>query len=77
MVELQQPLREPGVNPPYTNCSNHCEQRFQFSSPHADGVYFLFCDGHVEFVATSVDLDTLKAFTTIAGDEIAQSTALD
>jgi prepilin-type N-terminal cleavage/methylation domain-containing protein/prepilin-type processing-associated H-X9-DG protein len=66
------PCAQPGINPAYTDCSNHCEQRFQFSSPHAGGVFFLFCDGRVEFVAETVDLDALKAFTTIAGEEISQ-----
>jgi prepilin-type processing-associated H-X9-DG protein len=57
------------LNPPNTDCNNHCEQRFQFSSPHAQGVYFVFCDGHTEFLADSTDRLSLKAYTTIAGYE--------
>jgi len=66
------PCAQPGLNPPNTNCNNHCEQRFQFSSPHSGGVYFLYCDGHVEFVSDAIELAALKAFTTIAGDEVSQ-----
>lgn len=62
----------PGLNPPYTDCNNHCEQRFQFSSPHPGGVFFLYCDGHVELVSETIDLARLKALMTIAGDEVAQ-----
>ena len=64
------PCAQPGLNPPYTDCNNHCEQRFQFSSPHAQGVYFVYCDGHVEFLSESIDVNFLKALTTIAGEEI-------
>jgi len=67
------PCAQAGLNPPNTDCNNHCEQRFQFSSPHAEGVYFLFCDGHIRFLEESIDKGTLKALTTIAGEEIASS----
>jgi prepilin-type N-terminal cleavage/methylation domain-containing protein/prepilin-type processing-associated H-X9-DG protein len=66
------PCAQPGLNPANTICSNHCEQRFQFSSPHPTGVYFLFCDGHVEFVTDDSDIGALKSFTTIAGNEVSQ-----
>jgi prepilin-type N-terminal cleavage/methylation domain-containing protein/prepilin-type processing-associated H-X9-DG protein len=61
---------QPGLNPPQTTCSNYCERRFQFSAPHAGGVQFAFCDGHVAFLADTIDLERLKAMTTIAGVEI-------
>lgn len=64
------PCARPGINPPHTECNNHCERRFQFSSPHSQGVYFLFCDGHVSLIRDAIDLDDFKALTTIAGDEI-------
>ena len=67
------PCAQPGLNPANTNCNNHCEQRFQFSSAHSQGVYFVFCDGHVEFLDESADLNGLKALMTIAGEEIASS----
>jgi prepilin-type processing-associated H-X9-DG protein len=68
---------EPGLNPPWTNCNNHCEQRFQFSSPHAAGVYFLWCDGHVAFIHDSIDRQRLRGLTTIAGEEILDSPSED
>jgi prepilin-type processing-associated H-X9-DG protein len=68
------PCAQPGINPPQTNCNNQCERRFQFSSPHAEGVYFLFCDGHVELLSDSADPGILRSLMTIAGEEIAQST---
>jgi hypothetical protein len=57
------------LNPPDTNGSNHCERRFQFSSPHAAGVYFRYGDGHVEFVRDTIDRLALKGLTTVAGTE--------
>lgn len=63
------PCAQPGINPPRTDCNNHCEQRFQFSSPHSQGVHFVYCDGHVEFLSDSIDVESLKAATTIAGGE--------
>ncbi len=66
------PCARPGINPPLTDCNNHCEQRFQFSSPHSEGVTFLFGDGHVDFLRDSIDLTCLQAFTTIAAGEVTQ-----
>jgi prepilin-type N-terminal cleavage/methylation domain-containing protein/prepilin-type processing-associated H-X9-DG protein len=66
------PCAQPGLNPAKTDCSNHCEQRFQFSSPHNEGVTFLFGDGHVDFLRDSIDLTCLQALTTIAGGEVTQ-----
>jgi prepilin-type processing-associated H-X9-DG protein len=63
------PCAQPGLNPPTTECNNHCERRFQFSSPHAKGVNFVFADGHVEFLADSIDRELLRSLTTIAGAE--------
>jgi prepilin-type N-terminal cleavage/methylation domain-containing protein/prepilin-type processing-associated H-X9-DG protein len=59
----------PGINPPLTTCSNGCERRFQFSSRHPGGTFFVFCDGHVAFLSETVDAVTLKAmFTRSDGD---------
>ncbi len=69
------PCAVPGINPPKTTCNNFCEQRFQFSSAHAQGVYFLYCDGHVEFIDETIEPERLQALMTIAGDEIAQTEA--
>jgi prepilin-type N-terminal cleavage/methylation domain-containing protein/prepilin-type processing-associated H-X9-DG protein len=66
------PCAVPGLNPASTDCNNHCEQRFQFSSPHSGGVYFLYCDSHVAFLADTIDAERLKALTTIAGAEVAR-----
>jgi hypothetical protein len=65
------PCAQPGLNPADTNCNNHCERRFQFSSPHAGGVHFLYGDSHIAFVRDAIDRDLLKALTTIAGGEAA------
>lgn len=59
-----------GLNPPNTDCNNHCERRFQFSSPHHGGVHFVYCDGHVEFVRDDIAAEVLKSLVTIASNEI-------
>ncbi len=59
-----------GINPPLTTCSNGCERKFQFSSPHAGGAYFAFCDGHVTFLAETADVRILKAMLTRSDGEI-------
>jgi prepilin-type processing-associated H-X9-DG protein len=65
------PCAVPGINPPRTDCSNRCEQRFQFSSPHDGGVFFVFCDGHVAFLSATVDALILKALFTRSGSDLA------
>jgi prepilin-type N-terminal cleavage/methylation domain-containing protein len=40
-----------------------------FGSVHTDVVQFVFLDGHVAAVSLSIDLDTLKALSTIGGSE--------
>jgi prepilin-type N-terminal cleavage/methylation domain-containing protein/prepilin-type processing-associated H-X9-DG protein len=62
---------QPGLNPSDTDCNNHCERRFQFSSPHSGGVHFVYCDGHTEFVSDEIDAEVLKALVTIAGNDVA------
>jgi prepilin-type N-terminal cleavage/methylation domain-containing protein/prepilin-type processing-associated H-X9-DG protein len=71
------PCARPGINPAKTECNNHCEQRFQFSSPHPLGVYFTYCDGHVRFVGDATDVDVLRALTTIAGEEVVETLSDD
>lgn len=66
------PCAQPGLNPPDTDCNNHCERRFQFSSPHRSGVHFVFCDDHIGFVSSDIDKQVLKSLTTIAGEEISE-----
>jgi prepilin-type N-terminal cleavage/methylation domain-containing protein/prepilin-type processing-associated H-X9-DG protein len=39
------------------------------SSAHGLGANFLFCDGHVRFVSSSVDFNTFRALATRAGAE--------
>ena len=41
----------------------------QFFSQHGDGVYFLFCDGHVSFLQRSMDYKSYRALATRAGRE--------
>jgi prepilin-type N-terminal cleavage/methylation domain-containing protein/prepilin-type processing-associated H-X9-DG protein len=43
----------------------------KFGGPHPGVVMFTFLDGHVTPLATTIDIDTLKALSTIAGGEIA------
>jgi prepilin-type N-terminal cleavage/methylation domain-containing protein/prepilin-type processing-associated H-X9-DG protein len=69
------PCAQPGLNPPNTDCNNHCERRFQFSSPHGEGVHFVYCDGHTEMVSDSIDDEVLKALVTISTGEINQAGA--
>lgn len=66
------PCAIPGINPPRTDCSNRCEQRFQFSSAHAGGAYFAFCDGHVSFLLDTMDPVALKALFTRDGGDFAR-----
>lgn len=64
------PCARPGLNPPKTNCSNRCEQRFQYSSLHAGGVNALYCDGRVSFASESSDARVLRAVFTRDGGEL-------
>jgi prepilin-type processing-associated H-X9-DG protein len=40
-----------------------------FSSLHPGGANFVFADGHVQFISTSMDRSTFKALSTRAGSE--------
>jgi prepilin-type processing-associated H-X9-DG protein len=42
----------------------------QFSSLHGAGVNFLFADGHVSFLSSSMDYQTFQALSTRAGGEV-------
>jgi prepilin-type processing-associated H-X9-DG protein len=37
---------------------NNIDERFAFTSQHAGGVNFVFCDGSVQFIANTVESDT-------------------
>src|SRR5262249_54405884 len=39
-----------------------------FASRHAGGANFVFADGHVQFIATSMDKNVFKALSTRAGN---------
>lgn len=66
------PSAVPGINPSRTECSNRCEQRFQFSAPHSGGIYGVFCDGHVALVPEAVDAMILRAMVTRSGGDIVE-----
>jgi prepilin-type processing-associated H-X9-DG protein len=38
-----------------------------FASHHPGGAHFLFADGHVDFIADDIDLDTYQNYSTIDG----------
>lgn len=42
-----------------------------FQSRHAGGAMFVYCDGHVDFVDESIDLETYRDLSTIAGNRVA------
>jgi prepilin-type processing-associated H-X9-DG protein len=41
----------------------------EIGSPHPEGASLVFCDGHVEFVAATIDQPALNAILTKAGNE--------
>ena len=43
-----------------------------WGSYHADGLHFLFCDGAVHYVNTSVDMELLARMVTIDGGEVVE-----
>jgi prepilin-type processing-associated H-X9-DG protein len=43
-----------------------------FGSLHSGVVQFVFLDGHVDAVSNSIELETLKAISTIGGGEVVQ-----
>lgn len=49
-------------NAPGLECNN-------FSSEHADGANLVFCDGHVQFISSTMDKKLFRALSTRAGHE--------
>jgi prepilin-type processing-associated H-X9-DG protein len=45
----------------------------QFYSRHSGGVHFLFADGHVSFLSSSLDYNVYLALATRAGNEVVSS----
>ena len=54
---------------PRTGTSGPLNRDGDYSSGHGGGVYFLFCDGAVKWIAESIDGNTLKAMFTPAGND--------
>ena len=48
--------------------SNYC--KYGWGSLHAGGINFLFADGHVRLVTTSIDMGVFAALSTVAGGEV-------
>jgi prepilin-type processing-associated H-X9-DG protein len=44
--------------------------RTKFGSEHPNVVQFVFLDGHVDALEKDISTDTLKALSTIGGDEV-------
>ena len=47
-----------------------CLSARHFGSHHEGGVFFLFADGAVKFLSENMDLTTLRAISTRAGNEL-------
>lgn len=45
----------------------------KFGGPHSGVTMFVFLDGHAEGVSNDIDVDTLKALSTIGGEEVVPS----
>ena len=48
----------------------------QFASNHERGAFFLFCDGHVTFLHSSMSYPLYKALSTRANGEVVDEGAL-
>jgi prepilin-type processing-associated H-X9-DG protein len=44
-----------------------------FGSAHPGGAQFVFCDGHVDFLQDSIDINVYQALSTRAGEEVIQN----
>jgi prepilin-type N-terminal cleavage/methylation domain-containing protein/prepilin-type processing-associated H-X9-DG protein len=47
-----------------------------FGSDHPGGAQFVYADGHVAFIQESIDVDTYRALSTFAGEEVISDTNL-
>ncbi len=45
-----------------------CRSIWRAASFHPQGVFSVFADGSVHFIANEIDLDVFQAFSTISGD---------
>jgi prepilin-type N-terminal cleavage/methylation domain-containing protein/prepilin-type processing-associated H-X9-DG protein len=53
-----------------TGSAGTYQYAWQFSSKHAGGVNFLFCDGSVKLISNTIDYYTLMALSTPEGGEV-------
>ncbi|QDS99580.1 DUF1559 domain-containing protein [Adhaeretor mobilis] len=53
-----------------TDCLPQLEQNaIPFGSEHPGGCYFVYADGHVEFITDDIDIDLYKAYSTRAKED--------
>jgi prepilin-type processing-associated H-X9-DG protein len=48
--------------------SNYC--KYGWGALHAGGINFLFGDGHVRIISTTIDMNTFMALSTVSGGEV-------
>jgi prepilin-type N-terminal cleavage/methylation domain-containing protein/prepilin-type processing-associated H-X9-DG protein len=59
--------------PDYDECARHIDAnycKYGWGSLHTAGINFLFADGHVRLINTSIDMNIFMALSTVAGGEV-------
>ena len=58
------------INVNFMPMASSQENDAPFGSYHPGGTHFAFVDGHVSFINDTIDMNTYRALSTIAGDEL-------